>query len=283
MRLGTKVFGALLSCWLVCVGGNAWAGIVFVCSGGTVGRVDVDTGQVFDTRFFSTVVNNGSVQFNEGGFTDIAFAPTGDLYGITPYSLWKIDYEAGLNSRVAAMTGGNLVGIPNALTFGTDGTLYIGAALSTVVHTMNVETAVRTSLNNQPLPGGSYGDLAFIGDDLFMSGLNGLHKYDLSTSPPTATTVGNPLVNNLYGLASPDRVNLYGFASNSIYKIDPIDGRATFHKLLNGPSAILGIDGAAFQTESISAVPEPSTFLLVSGAGLVMLLRRNKLLPGRLS
>ena len=114
------------------------------------------------------------------------------------------------------------------MTFGTDGTLYIAAANTTVLHTMDETTATVTSLDNSQLGGGSDGDLAFIGSDLFMSGTNGLHRFDLTTTPPNGVTIGNTGLANLFGLATPDQSTLFGIAGTSIYSIDPTDASSTF-------------------------------------------------------
>ncbi len=86
-------------------------------SNNNLGTVDVGTGTV-------TVIGN----LGSETITDIAFSPTGNLFGISFTHLYQI------NPATAAVTQIGAHNIPNgnALVFGSDGTLYAAGFTSTL-------------------------------------------------------------------------------------------------------------------------------------------------------
>ena len=126
-----------------------WVGDIF----GTLGTVDVATGDV-------TIIGK-----MEKTMTDIAFDPSGNLYGIDGVRLYSID------KTIAAIT---LIGGPvfaNSLVFGSDGTLY--TATSSLL-TVDPTTGSSTLIGSGGDPYNSSGDLAFIGGELYLSSVASL-------------------------------------------------------------------------------------------------------------
>src|SRR5436305_498756 len=98
-------------------------------SDGILGKVDVPTGNV-------TVIGNMGVVL-----TDIAFAPNGDLYGLSFTNLYKIN-ATNANVTLIGLTG---VSDANSLVFGADGKLYAAGIVSKNLYQVNPITGVATS------------------------------------------------------------------------------------------------------------------------------------------
>jgi hypothetical protein len=240
-----------------------------VDAAGEIGQVDLTPGP-----------NLGKVKLvgpSGQSLTDIAFSPTGQLYGIgpdsgaPPYNLFSINTVSGGATMIGSMTpaiGSVACAIgtcpPNSLVFSDSGALYTA---TDELYLINPSTGADTVVG--PLGGGfvSGGDLAFVGQTLYLATANN----DLvSVNPLTggATLVGPMGVSNVFGLASPDGATLYGLAGTSVYKINPATGASTF--VVNYGGQGLGqAFGEAFYDEAASQAPESSTFLLL-GTGLAL-------------
>ena len=121
---------------------------------GKLGKVDVATGDV-------TVVGNMGVVM-----TDIAFDPTGNLYGISFNKLYQI------NKDTAALTPVGNTGITsNSLVFDADGTLYTA---NSALYKLNPSTGAATRVGSGGTAYNSSGDLAFIAGDLYLSSVGGV-------------------------------------------------------------------------------------------------------------
>jgi hypothetical protein len=234
-------------------------------SSGRLGQVDVATGNV------TLVGNMGSVM------TDIAFDSSGNLFGITFGSLYSI------NTATAASTFiGNhaLGGSKNSLVFGSDDTLY---AANTSLYSLNIGTGASTLIGNGGTSYSSSGDLAFIGDDLFLSstgGVGGDKLVELNENNGTGTNVGNIGLFSVFGLATDNNIDLYGVAGVSVYNIDTGNGAATLLTSFNG-QGLVGAFGSAFFEESgaMSPVPVPAAVWLFGTAliGFIGFSRRRKI------
>ena len=85
--------------------------------------------------------------------TDIAFSPSGNLFGITFAELFSIDANTAASTRI-----GNLgVNGANALEFDASGRLFV--AISTLLGIVNTTTGATTVIGNMGVSSG--GDLAF--------------------------------------------------------------------------------------------------------------------------
>jgi hypothetical protein len=80
--------------------------------------------------------------------------------------------------------------------------------------------------------------------------------------------VGNIGVANVFGLATPDNVTLYGVAGTNVYTIDPTTGAGVLDASYAG-QGLTTANGESFITEATgpSPTPEPSTLLSLA-AGL---------------
>ncbi|MGN7869101.1 hypothetical protein [Paracoccus sp. 22332] len=228
-------------------------------SNGMLGTVDTTTGAV------SVIGDMGVVM------TDIAFDPTGNLYGMSFTSLYRIDPGSG----VSTLIGAHGISSGNALVFGADGTLYGAGNATTNIYTLNTMTGVGSSLGSIGFYSG--GDLAFVGSDFYLaSSANQLVKIDLGNPGGTAA-VGSFGVSDVFGLATAPGGRLYGVAGTSIYEVDVTTGLATNPLSFAGHG--LGIAyGQSFYTESgaePAPVPVPPAGVLLAG-GLVLLGRARR-------
>ncbi|HZP37551.1 MAG TPA: PEP-CTERM sorting domain-containing protein [Methylomirabilota bacterium] len=234
---------------------------------GNLGTVDVATGS-------ATVIGNMGVVM-----TDIAFSPTGQLFGLSFTGFYSI------NPATAASTFIGNHGVPggNALVFGTDGTLYAAGFDSTSLFTINPATGAGTSLGNVGATSG--GDLAFNGGNLFLAtGSSQLLRIDLANLA-NSTIVGSFGVSDVFGLATGDNGVLYAVAGTQVFTVDTTTGAAT--NPVDWANQGLGIAfGQSFFAEAGAGpkppptpVPEPATLLLLgttlSGMGPAAWRRRR--------
>jgi hypothetical protein len=190
--------------------------------------------------------------------SDIAFSPTGDLYGISFSSLYRIDR----NTAAIALIGGlgAVSGTANALVFRADGTLYMsGDTLYTVNTSNGATTAVGSGIGFQ-----SAGDLAFVGGNLYMAASDN-SLVNVNTGTGVGTLIGGIGFSGVFGLASPDNVALYGMANNDVISINVGTGAGTLVSTFNPPLGFAA--GSAFLSEAGAPVPEPTTLALL-GLGL---------------
>ena len=224
-------------------------------SNGVLATVDVDTGNV-------NVIGSMGVQM-----TDIAFDPSGNLYGLSFGALYSI------NRTTAAATFIGNHGVPggNALVFAADGTLYAAGTSGTSLFTINPASGATTNLGNMGFASG--GDLAFHDGNFYLASTsNQLVLIDLGNLSNTAA-VGPFGVSNVFGLATGDDNVLYGVAGTQIFTVDTTTGAATNPVDYSGQGLSTAF-GQSFFTESGApppdAVPVPATLALL-GVGVSML------------
>ena len=183
---------------------------------------------------------------------DIAFDPSGNLYGVSGDQLFKIDPATAVTTPLAAPLG---VNDTTSLVFKDDGTLYTANTSLCVVNPITGIAAVIGSGGDQYK---SSGDLAFLGDQLYLtSTLNGtedsLTKLNLSGA---GTTVGPIGFVNVYGLATNDDVTLYGFSGNKVIVINTTTGAGSLFWDFGGMTGLGPINGATFS--ALAPVPPTS-------------------------
>ncbi len=224
---------------------------------GNIGTVDVGTG-------LATLIGNSGVDLS-----DIAFDPSGNLYGVSFWDLYRINQTTG----AATLVGPLGVGSMNALVFASDGTLYAAAYASTGLYSVNVATGAATLLGIDGYNSG--GDLAFQDDNLYLTSQSDqLVRIDLDNLA-LSYGVGSLGFGNAFGLASADNNTLYGLSGNAVFSINTTTGAGTLATVYGGPLTYAW--GATFKTESGRAA-EPATAALVA-LGIVGLAasRRRKL------
>lgn len=219
---------------------------------GRLETIDVITG---NTTLIGTM---GIVMF------DIAFSPSGQLYGIDGTRLYTINSNTGATTLIGGSGGGNL----NSLVFGSDGSLY-GA--STGLYKFDVGTGARALVGGTFAGGAtSSGDLAFVSGNLYLSTLSSPDRLQrISTVTGANTDIGSIGFGSVFGLASPNSSDLYGFSGTQVLSINVATGAGTVVSTVQGNS--LGtVYGSAFRTEAVAAIPEPETYaLMLAGLGVV--------------
>lgn len=257
-----KMFSRLLCVAALALPVAAQAGpLVWVGdANGNIATVDVTSGAA------TLIGNSGRV------LTDIAFSPTGELYGITFTQLFKLDTATGAATLVGS-TGNSQM---NAMTFGSDGTLYAASTTGGLM-TLNTTTGINTSLGG--IGFGSAGDLTFVDDILYFSSNSGLVSIDLSVGA-AGTLLGSFGLANVYGLSrGPDGI-VYANSNQGIYSVDLLSGATSLVSSYTYPGATAAY-GTTFRGESVDpvpGVPEPASWaMLIAGFGLcgAALRRRN--------
>lgn len=232
-------------------------------SNGNLVTVDVATGD-------ATVIGNSGA-----ALTDIAFSPTGDLYGVTFNSLYRVDKTTAALSFV-----GDLSFSANALVFSADGTLYGASSSTTALYTLDPLTAASTHIGSTG--GVSAGDLAFVGGTLYLAAASSpdtLRSIDLGP-PVTSALVGSMGFDDVFGMARADDGVLYGVSGDDIFSINLATGAGTL-----ATSFSYAGQGQAYGTSFFletkppiqPGVPEPATWaMLIGGLALTGGLMRRR-------
>lgn len=222
-----------------------------------LGTVDVETGSV------SLVGNTGVF------LSDIAFSPSGDLYGISFSNLYSVNKVTAAITLIGAH---GMTSSPNALVFDSDGTLY---AAGSSLYTLNTATGASSLVGAIGFQ--SSGDLAFVNSKLYLSATGGDRLVEVNPNTGQGSLIGSIGFPNVYGLATPDNVSLFGLSGNSVIAIDATSGAGSFLADFS-PSGTLGIAaGSAFFSEATPPIPEPSTSaLFVVGVSAILACARRR-------
>ncbi len=179
--------------------------------------------------------------------TDIALDPsTGILYGIstTPVrGLYSIDKTTAIATFIGTSNITNP--ITSSLEFDSNGKLFTADSF---LYSVNPNTGSATKIGNGSAAYDSSGDLAFFGNQLYLTSFNSgstdnLVKLDVSTGKGTIVgPIGFP---NVYGMASNDNVIFYGVSGTKLLRIDIKTGVGTVLKDFGGQGLTNGF-GLAF-------------------------------------
>lgn len=205
-------------------------------SAGGLGYVNVDTGEV-------TLVGN-----TETVFTDIAFDPDGNLYGITFSALYTIDKATAQATLIGPHN--NDSGAKNSLVFSSDGTLY---AAWDALYTIDTTTGMSNLIGNGGTVYSSSGDLAFHKGNLYMTSVDNvdltdeLHLMDpLTGASEEIGTIGDRY--RFFGLSS-NKNTLYTIEGTTIYSVNPTTAELTQVASFAG-SELTSVMGSAFEGEA---------------------------------
>ncbi len=200
-------------------------------SNGTLGKVDIATQVV-------TVIGETGINL-----TDIAFAPNGDLYGVSFSNLYRINPNDASPTLIGAH------GIPNgnALVFNSDGALYAASSSTTRLYRIDPSTAISTDLGTTGFQ--SAGDLAFVGGRLLLTTrLDTLVSIDVSHSPIATATIGPLGFVEVFGLGLANG-NLIAVSGTKLLDVNKDTGAAQL-MFDYGGKGIGFTYGAAFAPES---------------------------------
>jgi hypothetical protein len=202
--------------------------LVYLCdSAGGLGTLDLTTKAVHVIGSLGVVL------------TDIAFAPNGTLYGISFTDFYKVSTTTGKATRVGSLGVGGM----NALAFSKSGQVTAASNSRTGFFRINITTGQASFAGSD---GGflSAGDLSYSGSHLYFSTSSGqLVDFNLSTHTRQAHL---DHISNLFGLAVTAPGQLYGFANDALYKLNPSTGTGTVIADFGGHG--LGqVFGAAFK------------------------------------
>jgi PEP-CTERM motif len=227
-------------------------------SSGKIGMFDITT----DT--LSNVHSTGL----GSNLTDIGFIGT-TLYGTTYTGLYSINTSTGAATSRGSYNVGS--GGMNALVGNSAGTGLLAASGNTTsVYSINPASPGSSTSFATGLPGGSAGDLAYSGSTLYESIVNRSGDDEL-VNVNTKTVIGlfkvngtGPGLNDVLGLAD-NGTSMYAIAGTTVYSVNLSNGDLTSvgnYGALDG-GALGDAYGAAFVNESVSAVPEPSTWAMM--------------------
>lgn len=206
--------------------------LYFSDSIGRLATVDVDTG----------IVN--VIGLTGYAFTDLAFAPSGQLFGITADNAYTIDIETAEASYVGALPVGNMGGA----VFGIDGSLYTASFGNDTL--VRIDAATGAAISTTQTGYVTEGDLFYREGVLHLNSTNN-EIIALNQSLTSGTALLDYGTLNITGLANTVDGRVFGFASNRLYEFDLDTGTVSVVANISGVSAI---QGAATQQEVFNSL-----------------------------
>jgi len=159
--------------------------------------------------------------------TDLAFSPSGELFGVTFTDLYRIDPTTAASTLIGSLG----LNDSNALEFAPDGTLFLASANSTLLRTVNTTTGATTVVGDMRVL--SSGDLAFdASSGTLLLSASAVPNDDLYRVDPTtaaSTLVGSIGFPDVFGLDFFFGSTLFGVTNGgALITIDTTSGAGTF-------------------------------------------------------
>jgi hypothetical protein len=195
---------------------SLFTGEFFACdSSGDLFKINTATGSA------TLIGNMGAVM------TDIAFSPSGELFGVTFTDLYSIDPTTAASTLIGSLG----INDSNALEFVPDGRLFLASRNSTLLRTVNTTTGATTVVGDMGVS--SSGDLAFdlSSGNLFLSAASfpndNLYQVDPNTAASTLVgSIGFPAV---FGIDFFFGSTLFGLTNGgALITINTTSGAGTF-------------------------------------------------------
>jgi hypothetical protein len=204
---------------------------------------------------FLGITSNGDIDI---AMRDIAFAPAGNLYGISETSLYSIDP----NTAVTTYVGPLGVASPSALDFRQDGMLFMATSnnSSPGLYTINTSTGAASYVGNTGYV--SDGDIAFdVNGNLYLLANTEL-LVELDPLMGSGAIVGSHGLGDTNGMDFVDDLLVAITSDNAqLFGLDTDTGVATYLADMNPKPSNATISGATyFESER---VPEPTGLALV--------------------
>ena len=240
--------------------GSSYSSLLYVSSGngsnGYLETYDVSAG----TKTVVGPTNDSSAHY----LTDLAWSPSGTLYGIDFTNIYTINPATGAVTRIGSFSGNSF----NGLVFDAGGTPYISSVNDGDIYTFNLASLSTSSATAVTLkfsspattPNGealdSAGDLAWIGNELYYtvagSSFTTFYLYKVPAGGTATQLVGQiktaagTAISNVFGLSTDGYGTLYAQADTALYTLDKTTGIAT---TVNASIAANAISGGAMRYE----------------------------------
>ena len=195
---------------------SLFTGEFFACdASGDLLKVNTATGST--TR----IGNMGAVM------TDIAFSPSGELFGVTFTDLYSIDPTTAASTLIGSLG----INDSNALEFAPDGRLFLASRNSTLLRIVDTATGATTVVGDMEVS--SSGDLAFdlSSGDLFLSvaSVPNDNLYQVDPNTAASTLVGSIGFSNVFGIDFFFGSTLFGLTEfGELITINTTSGAGTF-------------------------------------------------------
>jgi sugar lactone lactonase YvrE len=230
--------------------------------------------------YFSTNYS-GTGSYN--GVNGLAFNSSGKLFASITTSLYNglVSFNSDGSTNLITTSGVAPPLRPTALAFDSTGNLFIGSYGGKIFEMTTdgtVSTFSQSFIGSGTLTG--VNGLAFNSSgklfaSITTSGYNGLVSFNADGSTNVITTSGVSLPNSPTALAFDSTGNLFiGGSSGAIRKMTPNGTVSYFSTNYSGTGTLTGVNGLAFQPQS---VPEASTYALfgIGALALVVAYRRK--------